>query len=110
MLPLAAQQAQPAPAPATQQDATPATPQAAAPAPTQDAAQASATLSNTPDKKKKKVAKADRVVETKDTRREVKKDAKLDPLAGKDASLPDKAATPKTVAACEKKLRNKLGQ
>ena len=99
MLPLSAQEAQPAAAPATQQDATPAAPQAAAaPAPTQDAAQASATISNTPDKKKKKVAKADRVVETKDTRREVKKDAKLDPLAGKDAGLPDKALYDKALA------------
>ena len=96
MLPLAAQQAQPAPPPATtQQDAAP---QAAAPAPTQDAAQASATISNAPDKKKKKVAKADRVVQTKDTRREIKKDAKLDPLAGKDAALPDKALYDKALA------------
>jgi outer membrane protein assembly factor BamD len=99
MLPLAAQQAQPAPPPATtQQDAAPAAPQAATPAPTQDAAQASATISNTPDKKKKKVAKADRVVQTKDTRREIKKDAKLDPLAGKDAALPDKALYDKALA------------
>jgi outer membrane protein assembly factor BamD len=102
ILPLAAQQAQPAPTPATQQDATPAAPQAAAPTPTQDAAQASATLSNTPDKKKKKVAKADRVVQTKDTRKEVKKDAKLDPLAGKDANLPDKALYDKALDQTKK--------
>jgi outer membrane protein assembly factor BamD len=80
MLPMAAQQTTPG-APAT----------AAAPAP-QDGVQATATISNTtPDKKKKKVAKVDRVVATKDTRREEKKDAKLNPLLGKDANLPDKA-------------------
>jgi outer membrane protein assembly factor BamD len=81
MLPLAAQQTTPAPA-------APAT--TAAPA-QQDAVQATATLSNAPDKKKKKVAKTDRVVATKDTRIQDKKDAKLNPLLGKDANLPDKA-------------------
>src|ERR1700760_4305639 len=83
LLPLAAQQ------PAAPQDAP--APAAAAPA-QQDAPQASATISNTADKKKKKpkVAKTDRVVASKDTRRENKKDAKLNPLVGKDANLPDK--------------------
>jgi outer membrane protein assembly factor BamD len=82
LLPLAAQETQPTPAPAAQQDTAP--------------AQATATLSNTPDKKKK-VAKADRVVHSKDTRREIKKDAKLDPMAGKDAALPDKALYDKAI-------------
>src|SRR5665213_3497843 len=74
LLPLAAQQ--PAATPDT----------AAAPS-----RQVTATIHNTPAKKKKKVAKADRVVASRDTRRENKKDARLNPLAGKDAKLPDKA-------------------
>jgi outer membrane protein assembly factor BamD len=82
LLPLAAQQ------PA----ATPDAPAATAPAQQQDAAQASATISNTPAKKKKpKIAKTERVVASKDTRKEDKKDARLNPLVGKDANLPDKA-------------------
>lgn len=85
MMPLAAQEPTPsAPAAQTQDQAAPA----------QDAkpAQADATLSNQPEKKKKKqkVAKSERVVQSKDTRAAVKRNAKLDPLAGKDASLPDK--------------------
>jgi outer membrane protein assembly factor BamD len=55
-------------------------------------AQADVTLSNTPTKKpkKEKVAKTDRVQETKDTKAELKKQAKYNPLVGKDATLPDK--------------------
>jgi len=92
-LPLAAQQ------PATTPDA----PAASAPA-QQDAVQASATISNTSDKKKKKpkIAKTDRVVASKDTRRENKKDAKLSPLVGKDANLPDKALYDKAVLQTSK--------
>src|ERR1700735_3892797 len=76
--------------PAATQDA-PATPAATAPAQQQDAAQASATISNAPAKKKKpKIAKTERVVASKDTRKEDKKDARLNPLVGKDANLPDK--------------------
>jgi outer membrane protein assembly factor BamD len=89
-LPLMAQDAQPG-------TLTP-TPQQQAGAPAQDDAQASATLSNAPTKKKKKVAKEDRVVQSKDTRKENKKDAKLNPLAGKDANLPDKTLYDKALA------------
>ncbi len=91
ILPLAAQEAPPAPPPpTTQQDA--ATPPA----------QASATITNAPAKKKKKVAREDRVVQSKDTRRAVKKDAKLSPLAGKDATLPDKALYDKALIQTKK--------
>lgn len=89
ILPLAAQQAQPAPPPAPQQDA--ATPPA----------QASATITNAP-AKKKKVAREDRVVQSKDTRRALKKDAKLSPLAGKDATLPDKTLYDKAIIQTKK--------
>jgi outer membrane protein assembly factor BamD len=95
MLPLAAQEAQPAPAPAAQQDS--ATPPAT-PAP----AEASAAISNVPVKKKKKVAKEDRVIASKDTRRVQKKDVKLNTLAGKDAALPDKALYDKAIAQTKK--------
>ncbi len=92
MLPLAAQEAQPAPAPplAAQQDA-------ATPPP----AQAEAAISNVP-VKKKKVAKQDRVIASKDTRRVQKKDAKLNSLAGKDAALPDKALYDKAIEQTKK--------
>jgi outer membrane protein assembly factor BamD len=69
--------APPAPSEAKQTAATP-------------SAQASATLSNVKPEKKTRVAKDDRVKQSKDTKAEVKKDKKLDPLAGKDAQLPDK--------------------
>ncbi len=49
-----------------------------------------ATLSYSPGKKKKPV-KTDKVIPSKDTRAENKKELKLNPLAGKDATLPDKA-------------------
>lgn len=52
--------------------------------------QESATLSVDTSKKKKKVAKEDRVKQTKDTRAELRKEKKINPLVGKDASLPDK--------------------
>jgi outer membrane protein assembly factor BamD len=41
-------------------------------------------------KQKEHVAKEDRVVQSKDTRAELRKEQKLNPLAGKDANLPDK--------------------
>ncbi|MGA8939247.1 MAG: outer membrane protein assembly factor BamD [Acidobacteriaceae bacterium] len=41
-------------------------------------------------KKHPRIAKADRVQETKDTKRELKKEAKYNPLIGKDEQLPDK--------------------
>jgi outer membrane protein assembly factor BamD len=97
LLPLAAQQ------PAATPDAPATAPAATAPAQQQNAAQASATISNTTDKKKKpKVAKADRVVASKDTRKENKKDARLNPLAGKDANLPDKALYDKALDQTKK--------
>jgi outer membrane protein assembly factor BamD len=86
LLPLAAQQ------PA-------ATPDTAAGAP---ARQVTATIHNKPAKKKKKVAKADRVIASKDTRKEEKKDARLNPLAGKDANLPDKALYDKALLQTKK--------
>jgi outer membrane protein assembly factor BamD len=57
------------------------------------------TLSNRPIKKKKpKIARADRVQETKDTKAELKKEAKFNPLIGKDQQLPDKQLYDKAVA------------
>ncbi|MBW4038277.1 MAG: outer membrane protein assembly factor BamD [Acidobacteria bacterium] len=82
-----ATQSQAATATQTSGEQTPAADQSAAPA------QASATLStNTSRKKHKKpkVDKADRVQETKDTKAELKKEAKYNPLVGKDQQLPDK--------------------
>jgi outer membrane protein assembly factor BamD len=85
----------PQPAAQTTQPAA-ANPDAAAPAQTAAPAtaapaQADATLSNTSTKPKKpKVAKTDRLQETKDTKAELKKEAKYNPLIGKDAQLPDK--------------------
>jgi outer membrane protein assembly factor BamD len=79
------------------QDQTPATTPAPAAAP-QTSAPVDATLSNTPAKKKPKVDKTDRVQQTKDTRAAVKKEKKLDPLVGKDATLPDKQLYDKAVA------------
>jgi len=81
------QESTPATEPATQ------TPQANVPAGQANTpAQADVTLSNTPASKpkKQKVAKEDRVQETKDTKKELKKEAKYNPLIGKDVTLPDK--------------------
>jgi outer membrane protein assembly factor BamD len=74
----AAPPATPSPAQTTQTSAPP--------------AQAEATLTNTPTSKKKhaKVAKEDRVQETRDTKKEIKKEARFNPLIGKDQQLPDK--------------------
>jgi len=97
-LPVAAQQIENPPAAPAQQDST--APQTATPP-----AQASATISNTRGgiiRKKPKVAKEDRVVQSKDTRRIIKKNAKLNPLAGKDASLPDKALYDKAIDQTKK--------
>jgi outer membrane protein assembly factor BamD len=83
----------PAPPPASQDSA-------ATPPP----AQADATMAATPTKgkKKPKVDKADKVVQSKDTRREIKKENKLNPLVGKDANLPDKALYDKAVEQTRK--------
>jgi outer membrane protein assembly factor BamD len=52
--------------------------------------QESATMTVTKPSKKERVSKDEKVKATKDTRAEAKKDKKLDPLASKDADLPDK--------------------
>src|ERR1700761_3288267 len=52
--------------------------------------QESATLSVSKPSKKERVSKDEKVKTTRDTRAEAKKDKKLDPLASKDAGLPDK--------------------
>ena len=60
---------------------------------------ATSTLTFSNDKKKKeKVAKEDRVQQTKDTVKEEKKVAKFNPLAEKDAQLPDKQLYDKALA------------
>ncbi|MGD0648823.1 MAG: outer membrane protein assembly factor BamD [Acidobacteriaceae bacterium] len=62
-------------------------------------AHADVTLSNNPIKKKKpRIAKSERVVATKDTKAEQKKEAKFNPLIGKDQQLPDKQLYDKAVA------------
>ena len=95
---LRAQDAAPAqttPTPATTSQPAEA-PQAADPQQTAPAqapgASADATLSATPGQKAKKshIAKSERVVPTKDTRAELRRQQKYNPLVGKDASLPDK--------------------
>jgi outer membrane protein assembly factor BamD len=62
-------------------------------------AKAEVTLSNNPIKKKKpKIAKSERIQATKDTKAEQKKEAKFNPLIGKDQQLPDKQLYDKAVA------------
>ena len=46
--------------------------------------------------------KDDKVVQSKDTKRELRKEKKIDPLAGKDAKLPDKELYDKAEAAVKK--------
>src|ERR1700760_787821 len=60
--------------------------------------QESATLSVSKPSKKERVSKDEKVKSTKDTRAEAKKDKKLDPLATKDAELPDKQLYDKALA------------
>jgi outer membrane protein assembly factor BamD len=85
------------------QDA-PAPQQTTAPQTTGQPAHAEATLSNVkPQKKRKaaKVAKEDRVVQSKDTKADNKRIAaakKIDPLIGKDTNLPDKQLYDKAIA------------
>jgi len=69
----------------------------ATPQDTTTPAQASATLT-TPTGKKKKVDKDDRVQQTKDTKKEVKKEDKYNALLGKDETLPDKQLYDKALA------------
>jgi outer membrane protein assembly factor BamD len=71
---------------------------APAPATAAQTPSAGVTLSNQQPAKKKRVAKTDKVVQSKDTRAENKKDKKLDPLSGKDATLPDKQLYDKALA------------
>jgi outer membrane protein assembly factor BamD len=56
------------------------------------------TVSNAPTPRKKRVAKTDRVQQSKDTKAAVKKDKKIDPLVAKDAQLPDKQLYDKALA------------
>jgi outer membrane protein assembly factor BamD len=56
------------------------------------------TFSNAKPVKQKKVAKEDRIQQTKDTKAEEKRIAKFNPLVGKDASLPDKQLYDKALA------------
>ena len=58
----------------------------------------SATVSVDTSSKKQRVSKDEKVKSTKDTRVEAKKDKKLDPLANKDADLPDKQLYDKAMA------------
>ncbi len=60
--------------------------------------QASGTIGFSNDKKKTKVPKGERLQQSKDTKAEEKKDKKLDPLVGKDATLPDKQLYDKAIA------------
>ena len=48
------------------------------------------TTAATDKKPKEKVAKDDRAVQTKDTKAELRRESKYNPLIGKDANLPDK--------------------
>jgi outer membrane protein assembly factor BamD len=59
---------------------------------------ASSTLTFGGKKKKSHIAKSERVVATKDTKAEQKKEAKYNPLIGKDQQLPDKQLYDKAVA------------
>jgi outer membrane protein assembly factor BamD len=67
------------------------------PAPAATPQSTDVTLSNTPTPKKK-VAKTERVQQSKDTKAAVKKDKKIDPIAAKDAQLPDKQLYDKALA------------
>lgn len=60
--------------------------------------QVSATVNVETSKKKKRAGKQDRVKQTKDTRAELKKERKYNPLIGKDADLPDKQLYDKAMA------------
>ena len=70
----------------------------------QTPAKADATLSATPGQKKKKarIAKDERVVQTKDTKAELRRQQKYNPLVGKDANLPDKQLYDKALTESKK--------
>ena len=82
------------------QDATQSTAPAATqtPADATSPATADATVTNTTPKKHGRIAKEDRVVQTKDTKAANKEEAKYNPLIGKDAQLPDKQLYDKALA------------
>ena len=61
-------------------------------------AEAKAEKKNKPHEAHVKVAKADRIQETKGTKAELKKEAKYNPLVGKDSQLPDKQLYDKAMA------------
>ncbi len=61
-------------------------------------AEAKAAKKNKPHEAHVKVAKADRIQETKGTKVELKKEAKYNPLIGKDSQLPDKQLYDKAMA------------
>ena len=56
----------------------------------------SVTLSASPNKKD------DKVIQSKDTKKEIRKEKKLDPVAGADAKLPDKVLYDKAVDATKR--------
>lgn len=62
----------------------------------------SVTLTATKPSKKKKESKADKVVQSKDTKRELRKERKLNPQAAEDAKLPDKELYDKAQYAMKK--------
>ena len=81
------------------------TPDAAQPATGAAPAQADATLSATPGqtaKKKGHITRDERVQQTKDTRAELRKQQKYNPLVGKDATLPDKELYDKALVESKK--------
>ena len=53
-------------------------------------------------KKKDKVIKEDKIVQSKDTKKQLRKDKKIEPLAGQDSKLPDKQLYDKAEAAVKK--------
>ncbi len=53
-------------------------------------------------KKKDKVIKEDKIVKSKDTKKQLRKDKKIEPLAGQDSKLPDKQLYDKAEAAVKK--------
>ncbi len=73
---------------------------------TGDAAQADSTLSALPPNNTKRIkekkSKKDRVVQTKDTRKALTREKKLDPIATQDAKLPDRQLYEKALAQTKK--------
>ncbi len=78
------------------QTGEPAEPKAKAPAPKP------ASAPETPKKNKLHIAKDERVVQTKDTKAELRREQKYNPLVGKDATLPDKQLYDKALTESNK--------